>query len=171
MAEDDIASRMVEALQDAPSMQLYQMRALIGMLLDDPKREMAARMKLHLGQAVQFIDYRTGQVRHGKLIARHDKQATVLEEDVRRTWKIPYVAVDSLGSEPGVQAYEPPPEPAAQTAAAAFKVGDKVTFDDAKGTALVGIVTRVNRRTATLQAMDGRNWRVGFELLRHVLDV
>jgi hypothetical protein len=89
MAEDDIASRMVEALQDAPSMQLYQMRALIDVLLDDPKREMAARMKLHLGQAVRFIDHRTGQVRHGKLIARHDKQATVLEEDVRRTWKIP----------------------------------------------------------------------------------
>lgn len=171
MAEDDIASRMVEALQDAPSMQLYQMRALIGVLLDDPKREMAARMKLHLGQAVQFIDHRTGQVRHGKLIARHDKQATVLEEDVRRTWKIPYVAIDGLTTEPGVQAYEPPPEPAAQTANTTFKVGDKVTFDDAKGTALVGIVTRVNRRTATLQAMDGRNWRVGFELLRHVLDV
>ena len=50
MAEDDIASRMVEALQDAPSMQLYQMRALIGVLLDDPKREMAARMKLHQGR-------------------------------------------------------------------------------------------------------------------------
>lgn len=172
MAEDDIASRMVEALQDAPSMQLYQMRALIDVLLDDPKRELAARMKLHLGQAVQFIDHRTGQVRHGKLIARHDKQATVLEEDVRRTWKIPYVAIDGRSAEPGVaKPYEPPPEPAPQTANATFKTGDKVTFDDAKGTALVGIVTRVNRRTATLQAMDGRNWRVGFELLRHVLDV
>ncbi len=171
MAEDDIASRMVEALQDAPSMQLYQMRALIDVLLDDPKREMAARMKLHLGQAVQFIDHRTGQVRHGKLIARHDKQATVLEDGVRRTWKIPYVAIDSLGTEPGVQAYEPPPEPAAQTATVAFKVGDKVTFDDGRGVAQVGMVTRINRRTATLQTMDGRTWRVGFELLRHVLDV
>jgi len=50
MAEDDIASRMVEALQDAPSMQLYQMRALIDVLLDGPKREMAARMKLHQGR-------------------------------------------------------------------------------------------------------------------------
>jgi len=173
MVEDDIALRMVEALQDAPSLQLYQMRALIDVLLDDPKREMASRLKLHLGQAVRFIDHRTGQVRHGKLIARHDKQATVLEEDVRRTWKIPYVAIDSMSAEPSAQAkpYEPPPEPAAQMANATFKVGDKVTFDDAKGIALVGIITRVNRRTATLQAMDGRNWRVGFELLRHVLDV
>lgn len=95
----------------------------------------------------------------------------MLKEDVRRTWKIPYVAIDSLTAEPGMQHYEPPPEPAAQTANNTFKVGDKVTFVDAKGTALVGIVTRVNRRTATLQPMDGRDWRISFELLRHVLDV
>jgi len=171
MAEDDIASRMIEALQDAPSMQLYQMRALIDVLLDDPKREAAARMRLHLGQAVQFIDHRTGEVRHGKLIARNDKQATVLEEKVRRTWKIPYVAIDSLCAERGVQAYEPPPEPATRMSSVAFKVGDKVTFDDVKGVAQTGMVTRINRRTATLQTLDGRNWRVGFELLRHVLDV
>ncbi|MFG6433594.1 hypothetical protein [Roseateles sp. LYH14W] len=49
MAEDDNASRMFEELQDAPSVQLYQMRALIDVLLD-PKREMAARMKLHQGR-------------------------------------------------------------------------------------------------------------------------
>ncbi|WP_165917740.1 hypothetical protein [Roseateles saccharophilus] len=46
-----------------------------------------------------------------------------------------------------------------------------MTFDDGKGVAQVGTVTRIKRRTATLQAMDGRNRRVGFELLRHVLDV
>lgn len=51
----------------------------------------------------------------------------MLEEDVRRTWKIPYVAIDSLTAEPGMQHYEPPPEPAAQTANNIFKVGDNVT--------------------------------------------
>jgi hypothetical protein len=51
MADHDIASRMVQALQDTPSVQLYQMRALIDVLLDDPKREMAARMKLQLRRA------------------------------------------------------------------------------------------------------------------------
>lgn len=52
-----------------------------------------------------------------------------------------------------------------------FQVGDKVTFDDAKGVAQVGMITKINRRTATLQTMDGRNWRVDFQLLRPVLDV
>ena len=96
------------------------------------------------------------------------QHSSMAEDDVRRTWKIPYVAIDSLSTEPGVQAYEPPPEPAAQAAIVAFKVGDKATLDDGKGLTQVGMVTRINRRTATPQAMDGRSWRVGFELLRHV---
>jgi len=46
-----------------------------------------------------------------------------------------------------------------------------LTFDDGKGVALVGMIMRINRRTATLQAMDGRTWRVDFQLLRHVVEV
>ena len=44
------------------------------------------------------------------------------------------------------------------------------TFDDAKGIALVGTIIRVNSRTATLQAMGGRNCRLGFELLSHIAE-
>lgn len=173
MIDDDNASNMTQALQGATSIQLYQMRALIDGMLADTKRTIAARAALHLGQAVRFIDHRTGQVRLGKLIARHDTQATVLEEGVRRTWKIPYVAIEGALNAPGEQpkAYDPPPEPAKPQGHIEFKVGDKVTFDDGKGVALVGMITRVNRRTATLQTMDEKTWRVDFQLLRHVVDV
>ena len=116
-------------------------------------------MKLNLGQAVQFIDRRTGPVRHGEFIVRHDKQATVLEEDVRRTRKVPYVA-------PGVQDYGPSPEPAAPAAIVAFRVGDKATFDDGKGVIPVGHVTRIHRRTATRQAIDENRHRDGSSPLR-----
>lgn len=171
--DDDIAARMIEALQDAPSLQLYQMRSLIDTMLAEPKRTMAARATLHLGQAVMFVDFRTGQIRHGKLIARHDTQATVLEEEVRRSWKIPYVAIAPAKAGPGDQTkpYEPPPEPAVQPGRGELGLGDKVTFDDGKGHTHVGMIKRVNRRTATLETMDGRTWRVGFDLLRRVVEV
>lgn len=170
---DDTATRMLEALQDAPSLQLYQMRSLIDTMLAEPKRTMAARASLHLGQAVQFVDFRSGQIRLGKLVARHDTQATVIEEGVRRSWKIPYVAIAPAELTPGTQSkpYEPPPEPAAPQGQREFQLGDKVTFDDAKGVAQVGMVKRVNRRTATLETMDGRTWRVDFQLPRHVVEV
>lgn len=173
MVDDDNASNMTQALQGASSIELYQMRALIDAMLAHSKRTIAARAALHLGQTVRFIDHRTGQVRLGKLIARHDTQATVLEESVRRTWKIPYVAIEGAINAPGGQpkAYDPPPEPAMSQGRVEFKVGDKVTFDDGKRVALVGMIMRINRRTATLQAIDGRTWRVDFQLLRHVVDV
>ena len=39
---------------------------------------------LHLAQAVRFVDFRTGQLRQGKLIAKHPTQITVFEEAVAR---------------------------------------------------------------------------------------
>ena len=49
-------------------------------MLADPRRGMAARAIMHLGQAVGFVDFRDGQMRRGKIIAMKDTQATVLEE-------------------------------------------------------------------------------------------
>lgn len=120
----------------------------------------------HLRQAARSIEPRTGQSPAGKLIARHDTRATLLDESVRGTWKIPYLAIEGALN----AAYDPPPEPAKPQGLIEFMVG-KVTFDNCKGNVLVGIVMRINRRTATRQAMDGKTWRVDFQLLRHVVHV
>jgi hypothetical protein len=84
---------MIEALQRASSLQLYQLKAIIEGLLDDPRRGLAARANLHLGQGVRFVDFRDGQMRSGKIIAFKDTQATVLEQGTKRTWKIPCVSM------------------------------------------------------------------------------
>lgn len=34
----------------------------------------------------------------------------------------------------------------------------------------VGTIVHINERTATIDTSDGTKWRVGFALLRHVLD-
>lgn len=120
--------RMIEALEGASSLQLYQLKALIEGMLADPRRGIAARANLHLGQPVQFVDFRDGQMRRGKIIAMRDTQATVLEEGTKRTWKIPCLAMQGYhGAElRDEQApYEPPPEPAsATTHAREFQRGD-----------------------------------------------
>ncbi len=51
-----------------------------------------------------------------------------------------------------------------------FRVGNRVTFTDKNLQHRVGLIVRVNQRTATLDC-DGQQWRVGFELLRHLVDV
>ena len=52
-----------------------------------------------------------------------------------------------------------------------FRCGDKVAFEDHYLATQVGTITRINQRTATVDTADGQSWRVGFALLRHVVDV
>lgn len=166
---------MVEALEGASSLQLYQLKALIESMLGDPRRGIAARANLHLGQPVHFVDFRDGQMRRGKILAMRDMQATVLEEGTKRTWKLPCLAMQGYsGAERRDEQapYEPPPEPvSATTPAREFQRGDTVTFDDRDGRNITGIIVRINQRTATLGTGDGGTWRVPFHLLRRVLDV
>ena len=167
--------RMIEALEDASSFQLYQLKALIEGMLADPRRGIAARANLHLGQPVQFVDFRDGEMRRGKIIAMRDTQATVLEEGTRRTWKIPCLAMQGYhgaANRDKQAAYEPPPEPAnLTTPAREFQRGDTVTFNDREGRNVTGVIVRMNQRTATLGTGDGTTWRVPFHVLRHVLEV
>ena len=167
--------RMIEALKGASGLQLYQLKALIESMLADPRRGIAARANLHLGQPVQFVDFRDGQMRRGKIIAMRDTQATVLEEGTKRTWKIPCLAMQGYhGAERREEKapYEPPPEPAsATTHTREFQRGDTVTVNDRDGRNITGVIVRINQRTATLGTGDGGTWRVPFHALSHVLDV
>jgi hypothetical protein len=67
---------MIEALEGASSLQLYQLKALIEGMLADPRRGIAARASLHLGQPVQCVDFRDGQMRRGKIIVSGDRHGT-----------------------------------------------------------------------------------------------
>ena len=157
---------MIDALAGASSLQLYQLKALIEGILADPRRGIAARASLHLGQPVQFIDFRDGQMRRGKIIAMRDTQATVLEEGTKRTWKIPCVAMQGYpDTERRTEQapYEPPREPVtAATNAGEFQRGDTVTFDDRDGRVITGVIVRINQRTATIGTgtADRGTWRV-----------
>ena len=64
----------------------------------------------------------------------------------------------------------PPPAPPKPTRND-FRCGEKVAFEDKYLQTVVGTIVRINDRTASIDPGDGTKWRVGFGLLRHVLDV
>jgi hypothetical protein len=104
VAQEDIAAQMIDALDGASNLQLYQLKTLIEGMLADPKRTMKACASLHLGQAVRFVDFRNGQLRQGKVIAKHSTQATVFEESVRLprqsrpARRVPWASHSAIGS-------------------------------------------------------------------------
>lgn len=171
MIPPGIDPRMLEVLNQASNLQLFQLNAVIERMLADPRRILQVRKDLHMGQTVRFMDWRDGQMRTGKIIAMKDTQLTIHEDGTRSSWAVPYTAVEPPA--PGAAKPAPAPEPPTAPRATRndFRCGEKVAFEDKYLATVVGTIVCINQRTATIDPGDGTSWRVGFALLRHVVDI
>jgi len=161
---------LIEALNNATSLELYQLAALIERLVTDARRIVAIRKDLHLGQLVRFYDARRDTMRLGRVVEMRDAQLTVHGTEVNAEWKLPYAAI-----EPPQPGHKPEPAPPAALSApkptrAEFRCGEKVSFTDRHLQVHVGVITRCNPKTASADS-DGEAWSVPYGALRHVLDV
>ena len=173
MSAPGIDPRVLDALQSASSLELFQLSTLIERLLADPRRIIAVRKDMHLGQTVRFVDWRDGSLREGKVVAMRETQVTLQDLRERKEWKLPYAAIEPPQPDPAAhpQAVEPEPPAPTRPTRNDFRCGEKVAFEDKYLQTVVGTIVRINSRTATIDPGDGTQWRVGFGLLRHVLDV
>ena len=163
---------LVDALDNATSLELFQLSMLVERLLTDPRRIVAIRRDLHLGQTVRFYDWKHDQMRTARIIQMKDTQVLLQETEARVQWTLPYAAIEPPAPGQDAQAASPSPQPApAKPLRADFKRGDKVSFVDRHLHSRVGIITRVNQRTATVECEDASSWRVPFHMLRHVMDI
>ena len=153
-------TRLIEALSNASSLELFDLSRIIDRLLADPRRIVAIRNKLNLGKSVRFMDWRTGQMRAGKIVAIKDDRVTVHEDDTRSQWKL----VEGE-SPPSIQ---PPPQKPGRDD---FRRGDKVSFTDKYLQHQVGVIARINQRTASVECEAGTAWCVPFAMLNHVMDI
>ena len=166
-------TKLIQALSNASSLELFELSTIIERLLADPKRIVAVLSNLNLGKAVRFMDWRTGQMRSGKVVAIKADQVTVHEDGARSQWKLLYAAIDPGDASERV---DNPTHTASQTPVHKpgpqdFRRGDKVSFTDKYLQPQVGIITRINQRTASVDCEGGPGWRVPFAMLRHVMDI
>jgi hypothetical protein len=164
--------KLIDALNRASSLELFELSTIIERLLADPRRIIAVRTNMNLGQTVRFLDWRDGQMRRGKVVAMKDTQVTLHEEGTRREWKLPYAAVEpALATGQPTTAdvsAKPPPIKASRND---FRSGKKVSFDDKYLQPQMGTIVRINQKTATVDTGNGHSWRVPFHMLRHVIDI
>jgi hypothetical protein len=171
MSTPGIDARLLELLQQASNLQLFQLNSVIERMLADPRRILQVRKELHLGQTVRFMDWRDAQMRVGTVVAMKDTQLTIQEQATRSAWTVPYTAVEPPAPGSPRPAPEPAPPPAPRAGRNDFRCGEKVAFEDKHLNTVVGIIVRINQRTASIDPGDGTTWRVGFSLLRHVVDI
>lgn len=171
--------KVAQALQQASMVELFALSTLIDRLMSDPARIAQIRLRLHLGQAVRFVDWRDPQMpmRAAKVLALAKDHVKVLEDGANRQWNLPYAAVEpptgaASPAQAASHAAPPPPHHAAGRAQRGdFRSGDKVVFEDRLLQTQFATIVRINRQTATVHTDDGKAWRVSFPLLRRIVDV
>jgi len=165
--------KLIEALSNASSLELFELSNIIDRLLADPRRIVATLNKLNLGKSVRFMDWRTGEMRVGKVMAIKGDQVTVQEDSTRSQWKLSYAGIDPGENEERLEGELPPTsEPRKHKPGRDdFRRGDKVSFTDKYLQPQVGTIARINQRTASVDCEGGSSWRVPFAMLRHVMDI
>ncbi len=169
MSSPSIDARLLEALTRASSIELYELSAALDRLMADPRRIVQVRKDLHLGRTIRFVDARTGQRRSGVVLAMQDTTLVIREAGTQRQLKLPYVAIEPPAPQEGTA--KPSPSMPRRPSRDDFRCGEKVSFEDKHLNTVVGTIVRVNQRTASVDPGDGSTWRVGFALMRHVVDI
>ena len=72
--------------------------------------------------------------------------------------------------QPKASAHRRPRSPPEIAGCDDFRVGCRVSFTDQNLQHRVGLIVRINQRTATLDC-DGQTWRIAFGLLRQRVEV
>lgn len=160
----------LDNLRQAHSSELYRLYLMIGKLLDDPQRTLQVRQGLHLGMTVSYVaDDPFGAPRQARILELRATQAVIEDLTSRQRWAIRYAAIVPDGTHPDAQ-----PEPATppRTNPEEFFIGDTVGFTDKHLRERIGIIVRLNQKTASIACSDTEgHWRVSYGLLRRIVDV
>ena len=163
----------LDALQRVSTIELFHLSSILNRLMADPKRILAVRVRLTLGQQVRYVDTQAHgtalTLRTGTVVAMKDTQVSVRDQRSGAIWAMPYAAIElpSTSEQPPVSPAPAPPRPTRED----FRVGDRVSFEDQHLRTRIGTITRINQKTATIECEGEPGWRVSFGILKHVIDV
>jgi len=161
-------SRLLDALHNAPSLDLYELSLALNQMLSDPRRILEVRRPLHLGAQVMFFDHRRGTLAPGRVLQLQATNATVQDLATNTHWKLPYAAIVAAPGQHTTQAASWPTPPPVDRPE--FKLGDTVSFTDKHLRERIGTIIRINAKSCSLLC-EGEQWRVSPGLLRKVIDL
>lgn len=158
-------TEVMSALKSASLFDLFRLGIAIQHEMESPERIHAARKAFKVGDTVSYFDQSSNSLRSAIVIEKNIKYVSILDEEEKRCWKVPYCFLNlgSVNTDIQVTRQE-------KLSRNNLKIGDCVGFNK-DGEQVSGVVTRLNHKTISLVTADHRRWRVGYSCLHKIIDV
>ncbi len=156
-------TELLNQLRQASLFDLYRLSAAIDRELENPQQINTIKQKLRLGMELYYFDRVQNRSINARLIALRQKQAVVFDLEQKKDFLIPYYMLNIDRVETTIH------EKTSTLTSNNLKVGDCVGFNS-DGRDFVGIVQRLNQKTATVHTNAGQKWRVSYSYLHRVHD-
>lgn len=150
-------------LHQASLYDLYRFRSIISNELDNPQRIEQIKSSITIGQTIEYFEADGNRLIPAVIIEKQLKKVLVENLTDHKKWWIRYFMLN-LSGEQLVK-----PSPTGKLDRHTVSVGGIVGFEH-NGSKIIGIVTKLNRKTVNLVTASHQNWNVYYGSLFHVVD-
>lgn len=157
-------SEVVKALDTASAFDLYRLSVAIHRMLDDPKRILAIKRELRIGQEVEYFDSVNNAAVKARLLECNKTRVLVQNLADGKRWKLPYYWLNIEQTETAINS-----STGAGLQRHEVGIGEVLGFITRENREMYGKVIKLNPKTVTLQCKTG-NWKVPYSLLFRVID-
>jgi hypothetical protein len=156
-------TEILSALKSANLFDLYRLQVAIQNEMEDPEKIAVLRKMIRLGACISYFDRTQNRLVEARVLEKNQKKLRVQNLCDQTIWNIPYYFVNLENKKTDIR------ETKLKMCKNTLKVGDQICFETEEEQ-IYGFVTRLNQKTATIQAHNNRIWRVSYNLLNKVID-
>lgn len=157
-------TEIINSIQQASLFDLYRLSVAIGHTMEDPQRIQMIRQSFKEGDALSYFDITANCLQNATVIQKNLKWVIVQNNLDHKRYRVPYGALNLHQANADIHASS-----TVKLTKNHLKIGDYVGFHK-EGERIVGVVTRLNYKTANLSAREGHRWRVSYSMLFKVID-
>jgi hypothetical protein len=157
---------LLHALDKASLFDLWRLKTFIARSLEDPRKNEAIRARLRVDQSIHYFDARENREISGRIVAVNRSRALVRHDHDQKLWNIPFYMINLQGTDVDLHHTRDH----SKVRRDSLKVGDSIGYISRSQREVYGVITKLNRKTATVKTTDGVQWNVSYGLLFYVVD-
>jgi hypothetical protein len=157
-------TEVMQLLKNASPYDLFRIKVAINNEIEKPEHIRSIRQRFAIGDQIAYFDEQSNSIVSATVMDKMVKNVRVRNLIDQKVWILPYYMLNIEKKESAIH-FNHKEKPTKNN----FSIGDYVGFNN-DGQQCIGIITKLNHKTASLITSDNKRWRVSYGILFKVLE-